>query len=371
MSRRSLWILCFALCAVLSACSGAASETDAEAGDGAATATAAPATEDTPAGTDAPTDASATGTSPDGELGADEIETVQVPTTPAGLSGLLQTVAVQRGHFEDAGVNVETVTIGEESDGPLLLSGAIDMATSGTLDVAFFRNQGQDIVILSPLFNQHARIMTPPDGPATLEALEGTSHGQIGLGSSTSRQLQVLLQATEGIDYVTYFDHLETDTATLPPMLDRGEVESIAIFPPLSVELAANGYQTVYGPLAEVWAEETGVPLMLSSVTMARAFVDENPESVRRVLNAFEAAIADINENPEEIIQEYGDVVGLNSEEGQQLFVENTATSPYYTFGLTDELIDSEMRFLEEAQSVGILEEVPEGIFHELEGAAQ
>ncbi|MCU1431477.1 MAG: transporter substrate-binding protein [Actinotalea sp.] len=291
---------------------------------------------------------------------------IRIPESFAGLSGFIQRVAVDRGHYEDAGVEVDVVTVGETEDNILLLSGRIDMAPLSALDVATMRADDEDVTILSPLFSQYAEILVKADDDRTIDELVGAKIGDIGPGSTTSKQLQVVLKVLEDIDYTADFEHVVSGTPTLGPFLDRGEVDAIAIFPPISAALRSTGdYRTVFGPLSSVWEEESGQPLMLSGIAMRGDFVAEHPDAVARFVEGLRAAEADINENAEELVREYADLFGLDSEEGIAEFLAQLEEGPYFDTSFDDDRRAAELEFLDYAVEAGVLESVPEGVFAE------
>lgn len=258
------------------------------------------------------------------------------------------------------------IKVGDKDDGMLFLAGRIDMSFGAPIDVALSRSEGVDITVVGPLFNQMTSIYARTGEDATVESLRGTKHGQIGAGSTTSRQLQVLMEEDPGVDYLTHFDQVYSDPQVLPTLLDRKQVDSIALFPTLDVPLLAQPqeYEVVYGPMTKIWEETTGQPLMLSGVTVRDELLEEEPATGAALASVFKHANEFINANAEAVVARYGPDLGLRTPADQAELVKLIRDGPLYDSRMDAERVRTELQFLEDAVATGVLEELPDGVLY-------
>ncbi|MDW5595030.1 ABC transporter substrate-binding protein [Conexibacter stalactiti] len=292
--------------------------------------------------------------------------TLKIPETIGGASAILMAVAREEGFFEREGLDVEMIKVGDKDDGMLFLAGRIDMSFGAPIDVALSRAEGVDITVVSPLFNQMTSIYARAGEDATIASLRGTKHGQIGAGSTTSRQLQVLMKEDPGVDYLTHFEQVYSDPQVLPTLLDREQVDSIALFPTLDVPLLAkpDEYSVVYGPMTKIWEETAGQPLMLSGVTVRDEMLEKEPATAAALVQVFKSANEFIAANAEEVVARYGPDLGLRTAADQAELVKLIADGPLYDSDMGPERVRSELRFLEDAVATGVLEELPDGVLY-------
>lgn len=296
------------------------------------------------------------------------LEDVRLQVVTGGAASLIWPVAPP--FLEEQAVPYEYVDIGGSDNAVMLMIGETEIGLLGPLEVAELRNQGADVTIVAPLFNQFNAIFARADDQRSLEDLQGTRIGDYGPGSTTVPAYQVIM-GMQGIDYNSYFEQVSAAPPVLRSLLDEGDVDIAAIGPTLNLPMLGrpDEYRIVYGPLSHEWQALTGKPLLLAGLAARESFVEENPDIVHKVVRALRATIEQINGDPGQVIDEHGDLFAIETPGERDATIELLDNGPLYSMDLSDDFIASELRFLEEALALGVIEEIPDGIFYCLENA--
>jgi NitT/TauT family transport system substrate-binding protein len=212
-------------------------------------------------------------------------------------------VAAQNGYFDEAGVSVELVPVksGQERD-TLMQTGQVDGMLTDLLSPVLFNQMGPSVKAVrtarkattdSALFSLVAAPGSEAESPADLAGVK------IGIAQNTV------------IEYLT--DRMLEKAGLTPDQIVVEEVSAI----PVRFELLMNGQlpaATLPDPLtsgavaagASVIVDDTSVPELSETIlAFSTIALDTNPDAVRRFLQAWEMAVAELNSNPEP----YGDLL--------------------------------------------------------------
>ena len=231
------------------------------------------------------------------------------PTPPAGAEGVLRIallpildvlpfhVAQQNGYFEQLGVRVEPVPVksAQERD-TLMQTGQVDGMLTDLISPILFNQQEVQIKVVrtarkaypeSPLFRLLARPGSDLASPADLAGVE------------------IAISQNTVIEYIT--DRMLENAGLSPDQIAIQEVSAI----PVRFELLINGEiaaATLPDPLAS-GAVAAGAVLVVddssiedlsqSILTFGVSALETKPEAVRRFLQAWEMAVAELNSNPD------------------------------------------------------------------------
>jgi NitT/TauT family transport system substrate-binding protein len=207
-------------------------------------------------------------------------------------------VAEQNGYFDRVGVKVELVPVksAQERD-TLMQTGQVEGMLTDLLSPVLFNQDEPQIMVVrtarrvypdSPLF----RLLAKPD--SDVQAPTDLAGVKIGISQNTV------------IEYIT--DRMLENAGLTPELIVAEEVSAI----PVRFELLINGEisaATLPDPLASgamaagavLVVDDTAVPdLSQSILAFSIEALEAKPEAVRRFLEAWEQAVEELNENPDE-----------------------------------------------------------------------
>lgn len=207
-------------------------------------------------------------------------------------------VAEQNGYFEQVGIEVELVPVksAQERD-TLMQTGQVDGMLTDLLSPVFFNQDEPQIVVVrtarrvypdSPLFSILAKPGSDVQSPADLAGVE------IGISQNTV------------IEYLT--DRMLENAGLTPEQITVSEVSAI----PVRFELLMNGEipaATLPDPLtsgaiaagAVLVVDDTSVPELSQSIlAFSTGIVEDQPDAVRRFLEAWEMAVEELNAKPDD-----------------------------------------------------------------------
>lgn len=236
-------------------------------------------------------------------------------------------LALQRGYFSDAGVDVELRHHGESEDiFGALAAGQEDVVVAGGDEVLQARSQGTDVVSVATTYQRSPVVLVvPQDSPITVpQDLTGTTIGIPGrFGQSWFGLLEILEQAGLSEDDVTISEIGYTQQQALA----GGHVDSVVGFVNNDVaQFRATGL--------DVRAVEPVEPLPIVSVGIATsdALLASDPDAVRAVVEAVGRATADIVADPSLAVDaSLEEIPGTVPDDQRQTMLEVTqATAPLY-----------------------------------------
>ncbi len=233
------------------------------------------------------------------EPGVPKGATVVLDFTPNAVhSGIY--AALQRGHYEKAGVAVEVRQPGESTDAPkLLAAGRADLAILDIHDLGIARERGLDLVGVAPIVQRPlAAVLARGDGPVRRPRdLEGRTVGVTGLPS----------------------DEAVVDSVVSADGGEEAEVERVTIGFNAVAALAADRVDAATGfwNAEGVALRRQGVPLRIFKVddygappypelvlTASRETLEEDPKLVDAVVEATERGYAFTTDNPQQALDD-------------------------------------------------------------------
>jgi NitT/TauT family transport system substrate-binding protein len=302
----------------------------------------------------------------------EEVPVVKLSALSAGLTGVAITVIDEQNFDEANGFEGEFFLNDPDASGQFFLQKRSDIAfDSDPLTVAIARAEGLDVTTFYPVINNNNCILVKEGSNySSPEDLIGEKVGHFGADSGTTTSLSVMLQEFYGIDLLKEYDLVESDPATLVELLDQGEVEAIFDFVPHSSRaMVQTGAECLFGPAFEEWEQETGGANFLSTISAYEDYLEENPETVAKVIAAWDDALAWLNENPDAIQEEpYASLMGQDDPEVLELISQQLTEMPLYTNDWSEENQDAAERFVDLSAEQGILiDENPGGVVTTLE----
>lgn len=264
------------------------------------------------------------------------------------------------------------------SDGALqnFLIGNSDIAMDNDMiGVAIARAEGFDISAFYPVGNLYMGIVVPGDSQAqTPEDLIGKKVGHFGADSGTTTFIRVIVEDMYGFDVLEEYEFSQVGPAALVPMLESGDVEAIFNFESYASE-AINTTDGRYLLQAHKdYAEFTGgFAPWITNMVAHNDWLEENPKLAYAVRDAYDEAIAMLEESEYQIMREdyIAEGLGITSDAVLETLIENGYTTPYFTNDWSPELIGQANDFLTKLAEDGMLiESVPDGVLTTLEEAS-
>jgi len=269
---------------------------------------------------------------------AKEPEKTQV-TLGVGGKALLYylplTIAEKRGFFKEQGLDV---TIDDFSGGSqalqALIGGSVDVVTGGYEHTLNMQAKGQDIRAVVEL-GQNATVLAVRKGRASeirsLADLKGKKIGVTAPGSSTYF-FAVYLLSKAGLKPSDVSFIGVGGGAGAVAALQKGEIDAISNVDPVISRLEAEGQVSL---LADSRTEKGtddifGGPVPAAVLYARKDFIDANPETVQRLVNAFVGALHWINAaGPEKVTEAVPKAMWLGDKD---LYIRSVAASlPTYS----------------------------------------
>jgi NitT/TauT family transport system substrate-binding protein len=208
------------------------------------------------------------------------------------------TIADELGYFKEEGL---TVTINDFGGGAkalqALVGGSVDVVTGAYEHTIDMQSKGQDVRALIELGRFPAIVvLVKADKAASLKTaadMKGFKIGVTAPGSSTQFIASYLIAKAGGKPADSSFIGVGTGPTAIAAM-QRGEIDAISHIDPVISKLEADGGVKVIADTRteKGTAEIFGGPLPAAVLYAKKDFIDANPETTQRLVNAFAKALA-------------------------------------------------------------------------------
>lgn len=207
-------------------------------------------------------------------------------------------VALERGYFGDAGIDLDVTTFGNGSAfAAALTRGAVELGVGGHLQTLAETSTGADQVFIGPLGFERSpdhlpiTLIAADDGSSGF-ALEGAAVGVSARAAISDLQLRIYMRS-EGADF---------DSLRLVPMpfdelagaLRRGEIAAASAPDPFAARLVQQGLGQIIDRGSLSRALPNGGRVLVAGLVTTRAFAEREPDAVHRVVAAVGRAIDDL-----------------------------------------------------------------------------
>ncbi|MBW6425794.1 ABC transporter substrate-binding protein [Rhizobium sp. XQZ8] len=228
---------------------------------------------------------------------------IEKPDLVIGVGGkpllyyLPLTIAERKGYFKEQGLNV---TINDFAGGAkslqALVGGSVDVVAGAYEHTIRMQNKGQDIVAVCDLGRFPGIVIAVRKSLAgeikSIKDLKGRKMGVTAPGSSTALMLQYVLQK----------NGLKVDDAAIIGIgsgssavaaIKNGEIEGLSHLDPVIAQLEKDGdIQILLDTRTEAGTREVfGGPNPAATVYIQRSFIEANPVTTQKTVNAFMKAL--------------------------------------------------------------------------------
>lgn len=242
------------------------------------------------------------------------------------------------------------------------------------LGVAIAREEGFEVSAIYPVGNLYLGIVVPGTSDAqTPEDLRGKRVGHFGADSGTTSFIRLIVQEMYGFDVLKEYDMSQVGPAALVQLLAQGEVDAIFNFESfISEAMVATDGRYLLQAYADYSKFTGGFAPWITNIVMHDDWMQDNPTTAYAVRDAYDEAIALLEESNYEILRKpyIVEKLGITSDEILDQIIENGNSYGYFGNDWSDEKRDAAQAFLEKLAKEGsVIQNVPEGIMVTLEDA--
>jgi ABC-type nitrate/sulfonate/bicarbonate transport system substrate-binding protein len=267
--------------------------------------------------------------------------------------------------WEDRGVDLSFEVAAFGKYNRQVVSGNSDIGAPSTVGQLKFIDKGEELSFVGQQLNMFNRIFASADDES-IEDPSDLAGKKVGLPASrtstTSTTHRVLVEDEYGVDLID--DTAETRAAppaTLWEFLQQGDLDAISEFSGFTIKgMASDSVKTVFDP-HQYWQDREGAALPTTTYTVKRDWLGDNPGAVDGFLKGWQDAVAAMQENAGEALEEYGDVAGITSEAEadivETLITDGVLYSPVY---FDDASVEANWAFVELLEGAGVIEDTPD-----------
>lgn len=301
--------------------------------------------------------------SPDSTPGQ-SLTSVDLPLPEGTIYYPVYEAAVDAGVFTDVGLDVDTRYLPFDALTQTVTSGEVPTTIPSMIPYMGFHVDGQDLVTYGwegNLQSINALYVHADSEYESIEDLEGERLGVWTFGSSTVQAFEILIAEETGLRMREDF---ETTTAAPPALFglfNDGEIDAIINTSGFTITMEADPdtYRSII-QLNDWWIDRTGETIPLTSWWSYADWFDDNTELAASILEGASGATAHWRENVRDVLEEYGEPAGIESEEQFDVVEEWADEGQVYLQDTTQSYIDSVWELLELMVEFDFLEEVPE-----------
>lgn len=252
-----------------------------------------------------------------------------------------QIIADKMGYFDEEGLNVTCqYMLNVPEIAAVMANGEAKIACANNYSTPTWVLNGADIVTIAPTTNMggtQCLLLRKDLSISSAKDLEGMKMGMV--PGSTQYVTFMNMCRDSGVDS-TKIESVPLQFADQLSAISKGEIDIMAVPEPwvtkaeeeAGAQLLCSGTKS-YIPGAEgdvIWCN------MYACIDVQKDWLEENPETVRRILRAMDKATTYINENREEAVAILSESFGMSVENTTKIMEKNI-----YEFGVDDTYIDT------------------------------
>ncbi len=307
---------------------------------------------------------------------AEALPQVTIQAIAGSVGGVPLMIMENEGLDEKYGFDGKFEYLSHDGAWQNFLIGKSDIAMDNDmLGVAIARNEGFDISAFYPVGNLYLGIVVPGDSTAQTPAdLKGKKVGHFGADSGTTTFIRMIVEDMYGFDVLDEYEFSQVGPAALVPLLEKGSVEAIFNFESYASEaINATGGRYLLQAHKDYSAHTGGFAPWITNMVASNDWLRENPKLAYAVRDAYDEAIAMLNESQYQVMKKayIAEGLGITSEAVLDTVIENGYATPYFTNEWSPQLVAGAENFLAKlAQDGTLIKQVPGGVFTTLEETA-
>lgn len=298
----------------------------------------------------------------------ESLPVVRMQALSGGMGAVGLKIIEENGFDQDNGFQGEYFYLDSAGSTQQWLQGRSDVAfDTDPLEVAVARSEGHMVTTFYSYQPNNSCLVVRNDSPYEDPSdLVGEKVGYTGVDSGTTQNLAAILSAFYDVNLLDEFELVENAPAGVVELLKNDEVEAITAFEPhLSRAIVEADARCLVGPVIDEWQEREDGNVFIGSLGAYDEWLEENPRLAKKVIDAWEDALAWINEDPSRLVNEpYTSLVGIDDPAVLELIEARITEVPIYIGEWGEDeraATDILLQYVADSET-GLIREVPEGV---------
>lgn len=281
-------------------------------------------------------------------------------TTQGGTTGVITSVIENQGFDAEHGVELDLkkFTSPPQVQKQLALNDDIPTGYMGSIIGTRMHAKDKPMKLIGPYMYYHAYVLARSDsdinGPGDLA---GKKISYANKAADAWLKFAILLAETHGITPDEY-EFVQSAPPAALPLLDRGEVDAILSFEPILTKgLVKYDFDVVFSP-RDAWRKSEDLPLTTVDLAVTKPWYENNGDSTTALAKTLLDGQQYLSENIDTIIEENQETFGFETQAAVDLGKERMEQI-YPSEWNKDGFIESELRMVEKANELGMIDAAP------------
>jgi len=271
---------------------------------------------------------------------------------------------VAQGFFEDEGLDVNSTYKPFDAQAQSVTTHAVDTSLVSTLPYIQNVVKGEKLVSFgfnAGLLSVNALYVLASSDYQTIEDLKGKRIGVWSFGSSTVQAFEALVAEKTGLQLRKDFQTTTAAPPALVGLLKDGKVDAVIDVSGLTIamEAAPDTFRNI-AQLNNLWIEQSGNPLPLTSWWCYADWYDSNKDVAAALLRGAEKSVGYWRDNTDAILKQYGGPANVDNQAKIDVVSNWAQQGQVFQQSTTQDFLDSTWKFLTLMQKHGFLDQVPD-----------
>lgn len=246
---------------------------------------------------------------------------VDVSVAAVGATGLLVRLVKDLGLDRKHGVELNIVPLAVADAERAVVQGRVPVGIFNPFSAVRAVAEGHPLKLFAPFLLNHNYLLVRSEAPyRRLEDLRGKPVGSLSKISGTYNTFAAICYAKGLGDPERYFQLRFGEAVPLIALMERGDLEAIAVFEAHVSRLLATGRYRVLLEFNEEFRRMTASDNLFIALAAKPAWLNLNATLARQIRAALADAVAAFRENPAGVLDRYGrEIFGLTGQEEIQL----------------------------------------------------
>lgn len=282
--------------------------------------------------------------------------TITAAAVATGATTPVSRVIEDQGFDEAQSVDLQNNYMEVDSAINAILNKQADIGYPSQIVSARLNSEGSEIRLFGALLESHLGcVVNSSTGVESVGDLRDVTLGSLPQSSSTYQVFRMIVDM-EGYD-IDEFDVRVGSPGSMFGLTQQGELDGLLLFDPFLTRLIATGdFHEVFS-YSDKWQEHTGHRIPHVENGTYQSVIDGKPEALTGYVEAFYDAGEYIEANLAEVIDQYGDVIGVSTSQQKELFAERIEGK--YQTEFDEGLREGSTSFVTKAVELGMLESEP------------
>lgn len=278
---------------------------------------------------------------------------VEVSVAAVGATGLLMRLVKDLGLDRKHGVELNVVPLAVADAERAVVQGRVPVGIFNPISAVRALAEGHPLKLFAPFLLNHNYLLVRAESPyRRLEDLRGKPVGSLSKISGTYNTLAAILYAKGLGDPERYFQVRFGEAVPLIALMERGDLEAVALFEAHVSRLLATGRYRVLLEFNEEFRRMTAADNLFIALAAKPAWLEANGTTARQIRAALAEAVEAFRQNPVGILERYGrEIFGLDTAAEIQLAARRLRG--VYTGRWDRAFLDRQIRQLRLVQSRG------------------